>query len=145
MLQSPFLSRIGGSQLVRDSLTAALAEGRGVTAKVRWMNGRHGDEEGRIRWIHCTPLLGSTGTVGVWMIVLVDDETSAPLRKFRAAPPVSTEIGTPRKASFASTTLMGGGRNSATLRGERPGTGGSGNDGSVEDNRAGSFQSFGLA
>lgn len=29
---------------------------------------------GRQRWLHCTPLMGSNGKVGVWMIVIVDDE-----------------------------------------------------------------------
>ena len=107
ILQSPLLSRIGGSARVHKDLVAALAEGRGVTAKVRWVSGRTGDEEGRPRWIHCTPLLGHNGAVGVWMIVIVDDEASAPPRRFRMAPPVAKEIGshgsvrTPRNASLA--------------------------------------------
>jgi hypothetical protein len=87
------LKRIGGSARVRDELTAALAEGRGVTAKVRWISGRHGDDEGRARWIHCTPLLGQNGTVGVWMVVIVDDEVGGLQRKFRVAPPVDQVIG----------------------------------------------------
>jgi hypothetical protein len=88
------MSRIGGSARVRDELTAALAEGRGVTAKVRWITSRHdGEDEGRARWIHCTPLLGQGGTVGVWMIVIVDDEVGGVQRKFRVAPPVDQEIG----------------------------------------------------
>ncbi|KAG5952140.1 hypothetical protein E4U53_001506 [Claviceps sorghi] len=33
---------------------------------------------GRSRWLHCTPLVGSNGKVGVWMIVIVDDESDAP-------------------------------------------------------------------
>lgn len=87
ILQSRFLDRIGGSMRVRNSLAQALAEGtRGVTAKVRWLDRPGGDEgeeeggfeepgrerEGRPRWIHCTPLLGATGVVGVWMVILVD-------------------------------------------------------------------------
>ncbi|RCI08434.1 hypothetical protein L249_8796 [Ophiocordyceps polyrhachis-furcata BCC 54312] len=32
---------------------------------------------GRSRWLHCTPLLGSNGKVGVWMVVIVDDELDA--------------------------------------------------------------------
>lgn len=32
------------------------------------------ESAGRSRWIHCTPLLGSNAKVGVWMIVIVDDE-----------------------------------------------------------------------
>ena len=68
------MSKIGGSNRVRDELTAALAEGRGVTAKVRWITKL--DEEGRNKWIHCTPLVGSRGEIGVWMVVIVDDPKS---------------------------------------------------------------------
>lgn len=115
MLQSPFLSRIGGSTRVRDELTAALAAGRGVTAKVRWMTTPIGQryntpqrvsadnsssngtvyisgDEGRARWIHCTPLLGHNGAVGVWMVVLVDEDGIEPRRKYRMAPPVARDI-----------------------------------------------------
>jgi len=85
------MNRIGSSERVREELIAALAEGRGVTAKIRWVT--RPEEEGRNRWIHCTPLLGNNGGVGVWMIVLVDDEASRPSRKFRPPPPVSEHIG----------------------------------------------------
>lgn len=99
ILQSPFLNRIGGSSRVRADLGAALAEGRGVTAKIRWLTrpDEDGEGEGRPRWIHCTPLLGHSGAVGVWMIVLVDEEGSvaggSSGRRFRQAPPVSSNIG----------------------------------------------------
>jgi hypothetical protein len=98
MLQSPLLSRIGGSTRVREELTAALASGRGVTARIRWLSARSriGDGEGAPRWVHCTPLLGAKGTVGVWMIVLVDEEGYEPATKFRIAPPVAQNI--PRAA-----------------------------------------------
>ncbi|KAK7398687.1 hypothetical protein QQX98_011929 [Neonectria punicea] len=113
MLQSPFLSRIGGSDRVRDSLTQAFAGGHGLTAKVRWLSRSdmqaqshstrvmdhqsHGEgggqpppaSPGRSRWIHCTPLLGSNGSVGVWMVVLVDDDSEPSFRGGRReAPPV---------------------------------------------------------
>jgi hypothetical protein len=92
ILQSPFMAKIGGSNRVRDELTQALADGRGVTAKVRWVSKT--DLEGRNRWIHCTPLIGSNGAIGVWMIVIVDDETSQPIgKKFRMAPPVDPKFG----------------------------------------------------
>jgi hypothetical protein len=101
VLQSRFLDRIGGSVRVRDSLAHALADGsRGVTAKVRWLATASADpddvEEGRPRWIHCTPLLGPSGAVGVWMVVLVDEENqnNAP-RRFRNAPPVSHDVRRP--------------------------------------------------
>ncbi|KAL9110007.1 MAG: hypothetical protein Q9227_005346 [Pyrenula ochraceoflavens] len=88
VLQSHFLDRIGGSARVREELVTALAEGRGVTAKVRWLT--LNDEEGGSRWIHCTPLLGSNGSVGVWMVVIVNDEKGGqPVRRGRTAPPVT--------------------------------------------------------
>jgi hypothetical protein len=99
ILQSPFLHRIGGSPRVRADLAAALGEGRGVTAKIRWLArpDEDGEGEGRPRWIHCTPLLGHTGAVGVWMVVLIDEEGSresiSANRRFRTAPPVATNIG----------------------------------------------------
>ena len=80
------MSKIGGSDRVRDELTAALAEGRGVTAKVRWVS--KGDEDGRSRWIHCTPLIGGNGQIGVWMVVIVDDDQENANKRWRQAPPV---------------------------------------------------------
>lgn len=90
ILQAPFLDKIGGSARVRDELSTALADGRGVTAKVRWVS-KH-DEDGRNRWIHCTPLLGSNGQIGVWMVVLVDDDQEL-ARKWKQAPPVAPHRG----------------------------------------------------
>lgn len=83
---------------MRSDLRAALGEGRGVTAKIRWLTraDADGEGEGRPRWIHCTPLFGHSGSVGVWMIVLVDEEgslTQPTGRRFRNAPPVSNNIG----------------------------------------------------
>lgn len=76
LLQSPFLDHVGGSARVRNALAEALADGtRGVTAKIRWLAAPGmGDEEGRVRWIHCTPLLGGNGAVGCWIVVLVDGD-----------------------------------------------------------------------
>lgn len=84
------MTKIGGSSRVRDELTSALAEGRGVTAKVRWIS--KADEEGRNRWIHCTPLLGSNSQIGVWMVVLIDDDQEIS-RKWKQAPPVGPHRG----------------------------------------------------
>ncbi|KIX01553.1 uncharacterized protein Z518_09279 [Rhinocladiella mackenziei CBS 650.93] len=75
ILQSPFLNKIGGSNRVREELTAAFSEGRGVTAKVRWIS--KGDDQGKNKWIHCTPLIGNQGQIGVWMVVIVDDERNS--------------------------------------------------------------------
>jgi len=92
ILQSPFMAKIGGSSRVREELTQALADGRGVTAKVRWISKT--DTEGRNRWIHCTPLQGNNGAIGVWMIVIVDDEASQPAgKRYRMAPPVDPKFG----------------------------------------------------
>ncbi|KAK0619308.1 hypothetical protein B0T14DRAFT_584760 [Immersiella caudata] len=57
ILQSPFLSKIGGSEHVREELLRAFEDGTVVTARVRWVSKL--DREGRPRWIHCTPLVGS--------------------------------------------------------------------------------------
>lgn len=100
MLQSPFMNRIGSSDRVKDELVSAFSEGRGVTAKIRWIS-RH-EDEGRNRWIHCTPLYGSNGQIGVWMVVLVDDEDSKTVRRFREAPPVSQAIGVKGRSAIAS-------------------------------------------
>lgn len=92
ILQSPFIAKIGGSDRVRHELTQALADGRGVTAKVKWVSKT--DTEGRNRWIHCTPLLGNNGAIGVWMVVIVDDEQSqSGARKYKMAPPVDPKFG----------------------------------------------------
>jgi hypothetical protein len=75
---------------VRNELTSALAAGNGVTAKVRWVTGRSTDGEGSPRWVHCTPLQGRNGTVGVWMVVIVDEEGYEPITRFKEAPPVAS-------------------------------------------------------
>ncbi|MCJ1227161.1 hypothetical protein MMC12_003816 [Toensbergia leucococca] len=86
LLQSPFLTRIGGPASVRDGLASAFAAGHAVTAKVSWLpQGRgetteHADAgngsraQARTRYISCTPLWGSDDRVGVWMVVMVEDE-----------------------------------------------------------------------
>lgn len=81
LLQTKFLDRIGGPHHVREGILDALAHGTGVTAKITWLTQSTvpGDREssslqGKPRWIHCTPLLGSDERVGVWMIVMVEGE-----------------------------------------------------------------------
>lgn len=75
ILQSNLMERIGGSGRVRDQVQQALADGRRVTAKIRWISSpRRNAEYSRPRWIHATPLLGSNGGVGVWMVIIVDEE-----------------------------------------------------------------------
>ncbi|KAL9604551.1 MAG: hypothetical protein Q9219_000516 [cf. Caloplaca sp. 3 TL-2023] len=100
LLQSPFLSRIGGSAHVRSGLSEAFANGEDITAKVTWLPQGNPDDdtssslasrpgsrtdsrsnnEGsnggqRTRYISCTPLVGSDDKVGVWMVVMVENET----------------------------------------------------------------------
>ncbi|ROW08862.1 hypothetical protein VMCG_02820 [Cytospora schulzeri] len=88
ILQSHLMGRIGGSRRIHEELEQAFALGQGVTAKVKWITGGGGaarllggdagrGEGGRPRWIHCTPLIGSNGSVGVWVVVIVDEEESA--------------------------------------------------------------------
>lgn len=69
--------------------------------------------EGRPRWIHCTPLLGANGAVGVWIIVIVDDaEDSEGTRRRvkRNMGPVVTGVG------------GGGGRNGGWQASSAPGS-----------------------
>jgi hypothetical protein len=91
-VQSPIIDKIGGSPEVREELTQALAQGRSVTAKVRWVM-KPGDR-GRNRWIAFTPLVGSHNQIGVWIAILMDDE---PENEQRQAPPVKFRPPPPKK------------------------------------------------
>lgn len=113
------MNKIGGSTRVQGELTAALAEGRGVTAKVRWI--AKADEEGRNRWIHCTPLLGSNGQIGVWMVVLVDDDQELS-RRWKQAPPVGPHRGKVYGPSHDGRDPMGSNDDSATGDGSGAGS-----------------------
>ncbi|MCJ1358057.1 MAG: hypothetical protein MMC33_008055 [Icmadophila ericetorum] len=74
MVHTPIMNKIGGNAQIREELTQALAEGREVTAKVRWLVGN--GEEGQNRWIYFTPLIGSKGQIGVWVAILEDDDNT---------------------------------------------------------------------
>lgn len=96
MVQSNLMDRIGGSAQLRHQIEQALYRGQSVTAKVKWnASSPPGNKKGvapggpppqevsdgsiphvvnRNRWIHATPLLGRNSEVGVWMVVLVDEE-----------------------------------------------------------------------
>lgn len=81
LLQTKFMDRIGGPQEVRDGVLDSLSHATPVTAKISWLSSptlpdspRRISIEGKPRWIHCTPLLGSDDKVGVWMIVMVEQE-----------------------------------------------------------------------
>lgn len=88
VVQSNLMDRIGGSAQLRQQIEQALYRGQSVTAKVKWNSSpgarkvpNQQPSDGSIpqvvnkhRWIHATPLLGRNSEVGVWMVVLVDDE-----------------------------------------------------------------------
>ncbi|KAJ5971223.1 PAS-associated C-terminal [Penicillium vulpinum] len=78
MLQSSFLNRIGETGTKRDSIINAMVAGRSVTARIKWMT--KFNDQGRNRWIHCTPLLANNGQIGVWMVVVIDDEEEYSVR-----------------------------------------------------------------
>ena len=61
---------------MRESIIESFAEGVGVTARVMWLTQsfENGIVEGRPRWLHATPMFGSDEKIGVWMVVLVEDE-----------------------------------------------------------------------
>ncbi|KAF7504264.1 hypothetical protein GJ744_002522 [Endocarpon pusillum] len=87
IVQAPIIDKIGGSPEVREELTQALAQGRSVTAKVRWVM-KPGDR-GRNRWIAFTPLVGSHDQIGVWIAILVDEESE---NELRLVPPVKFRV-----------------------------------------------------
>ncbi|KAK5167981.1 uncharacterized protein LTR77_006548 [Saxophila tyrrhenica] len=84
LLQTKLLDRIGGPEHLKSGILDAFRSGNGVTAKVPWLattsssprspTARSGEGNGKPRWIHCTPLVGSDEKVGVWMVVLVENE-----------------------------------------------------------------------
>ncbi|OKL60874.1 hypothetical protein UA08_03729 [Talaromyces atroroseus] len=81
ILQSSFFSKVGGSPAVRDELLRSFIDGRSVTARIQWLN--RFDSHGRSRWVHCTPLLAHNGGIGVWMVVIVDDDVDEPGANWR--------------------------------------------------------------
>ncbi|KAI1462486.1 hypothetical protein F4805DRAFT_136512 [Annulohypoxylon moriforme] len=88
MLQSNFMSRIGGPQTTREEITQAFVDGRDITTKIHWLTKTNGYGKGR--WIHCTPLFGMDGAVGVWVVILVDDDGENMMKRPRDAHPVGS-------------------------------------------------------
>lgn len=94
LLQSSFLDRIGGPARIRDKVVQAFIEGQGVTANIRWIakpgrsniTNHYGQDPtaGKPRWLHSTPLLSASRAVGVWMVVLVDDDSAPDLQTKRS-------------------------------------------------------------
>jgi hypothetical protein len=133
LLQTKFLERIGGPENVREGLLDSLAHGTGVTAKITWLSSIQGNVEGKPRWIHCTPLLGSDEKVGVWMVVMVDKEEitgqlhrAAPSQDISGYPmsrPGSVLMASPSQRGAASPRFTGNKLYAEYLRREgRPGT-----------------------
>ncbi|KAL8674529.1 MAG: hypothetical protein Q9168_001047 [Polycauliona sp. 1 TL-2023] len=93
ILQSPLMDQVGGSSRVRDDLYHALEAGQKVTAKIQWLSQASGD--GIARWIHCTPLISASGLIGVWMVILVDDDEEpyiAPAQPLPESLPTTMEM-----------------------------------------------------
>ncbi|KAI0166489.1 hypothetical protein GGR57DRAFT_446878 [Xylariaceae sp. FL1272] len=109
ILQSSLMTRIGGSAQVKEALTQAFEDGHGVTAKIRWItpskSGQdqhpHPENAGKGRWMHATPLLGGNGQVGVYMVVLVDDEEESMMRRGNREAPVVDNNATISNAAHA--------------------------------------------
>ncbi|KAI9711611.1 MAG: hypothetical protein M1812_007133 [Candelaria pacifica] len=74
LLQTKLLDKIGGPQHVRNGIHEALSQGISVTARITWLPSNSNTEDGKQRWISCTPLFGADDKVGVWMVVMVEDE-----------------------------------------------------------------------
>ena len=146
LLQTKFLERIGGPEHVREGLLDALAHGTGVTAKITWLSSTSGNVEGKRRWIHCTPMMGSDEKVGVWMVVMVDnEEITGGLRRGSvvqdatggagfgyAGGPGSVAMGSPSQRGAASPRFTGNKLYAEYLRREGRGAGGAGAGGEEE-------------
>lgn len=79
LLQTKLMDRVAGPPQVRSGLEEALAQGEsGVTARVHWLSNMSssssGMDGGKVRFLHCTPLFDGNGKVGVWMVVMVEEE-----------------------------------------------------------------------
>ncbi|KAF2214731.1 hypothetical protein CERZMDRAFT_37005 [Cercospora zeae-maydis SCOH1-5] len=107
LIQTKFLDRIGGPASVREGLLDALTRGTGVTAKVTWLTSHsHTDiDGGKTRWLHCTPLFGSDDRVGVWMVVICDDEAAVRTGSLSRAASTSTKGGGSGAQHFTSSKL----------------------------------------
>ena len=90
LMQSLLLDHILRPEPVKRGLEMAFMNGKAVTAKLVWSSsagssgGGGGTEKGggaaglgggeKTRYLSCTPLLGADNRVGVWMVVMVEDE-----------------------------------------------------------------------
>ena len=98
---------------MREGLIDALSNGTSVTAKISWLTNpsNNGDNKyvsgnegaGKPRWIHCTPMLGSDEKVGVWMVVIVEEEEVTGMLN-RSDSTKSSRSATPLKRDGGRTT-----------------------------------------
>ena len=86
---------------MRNDLARALEVGRKVTAKVQWLSKT--PPKSRARWIHCTPLLGVSDAIGVWMVILVDDDVE--IEKKRDELPVEARQESSTASNYTSAAL----------------------------------------
>lgn len=77
LVQSNLMDRVGASAQMRSRIEQALTRGQRVTAKIKWTPASVPASAGRNLWLHATPLLTKENEVGVWMVVLVDEERSS--------------------------------------------------------------------
>ena len=61
-------------QNTADDLVSEKGYSHGFPGDKNNSSNGNGNGNGKIRWLNCTPLLGSDDRVGVWMIVMVEDE-----------------------------------------------------------------------
>ncbi|GAB7348908.1 hypothetical protein MBLNU459_g7599t2 [Dothideomycetes sp. NU459] len=106
LAQTNFLDHIGGAPYMRQGISDSFKEGTAVTAKVSWLtNGDAGNgvtAVDRTRWIHCTPLRGSDDRVGVWMVVMVENEEITGQITRAPAPEVVDSTGRPKHVGAES-------------------------------------------
>ena len=86
------MDRISVASSVRDELLQALVDCRSVTVKARWVS--NPSDPGSRRWVAFTPLIGGHLQVGVWVAILVDDD-SADQRRLRPGPSVRYRASAP--------------------------------------------------
>lgn len=78
------------------------------------VTGMNGETGSRTRYISCTPLLGSDDQVGVWMVVMVENEQvtgglasrDMALRRYGEVPPTPSEY---EREDYPSAKIGGGG------------------------------------
>jgi len=110
MLQTKFIDRIvGPDPSVADTVLDAFIHGVAITAKVDWLAGSSINSPAKSRYIHCTPLIGSDEQVGVWMVVMVENEqiTGQLNRNHARTPTILSSTSSTREAMSSLKVDMG--------------------------------------